>query len=275
MTVMKLWVALVRRLPRVRGGFMGFCFYFCLRWWRTWTTPFVERRRRLVEELVSLGFVRSSKVVRALLRVPRHLFVPPHLVDVAYDDRPLPIGHGQTISAPSVVARMTELLNPDVGHRVLEVGTGSGYQAAVIAEIVAPSDAPRESWGHVWSVERVPELAEQARRNLDAAGYGDRVTVVVGDGSRGLPEAAPFDRIIVTAAAPRVPEPLLEQLAPGGRLVAPVGSRYSQVLVVVDKLDDGRIVQRSDIEVLFVPLVGEYGFPGEEVGEEDYYPRSI
>jgi len=234
--------------------------------------PFVERRRRMVEEIARLGFARSPKVLRALLRVPRHLFVPPHLVDLAYEDRPLPIGYGQTISAPSVVARMTELLDPDVGHRVLEVGTGSGYQAAVLAEIVAPSDAPRERWGHVWSIERIPELAEQARRNLEAAGYGDRVTVVVGDGSRGLPEAAPFDRILVTAAAPRVPEPLIEQLAPGGRLVAPVGSRYGQVLVVVDKLSDGSIVQRSDIEVVFVPLVGRHGFRGDEW---EGYPESI
>ncbi len=228
-----------------------------------------------MEEIAALGFARSPKVLRALMRVPRHLFVPPHLVDAAYEDRPLPIGHGQTISAPSVVARMTEFLDPDVGHRVLEVGTGSGYQAAVLAEIVAPSDEPRERWGHVWSIERIPELAEQARRNLEAAGYADRVTVVVGDGSRGLPEEAPFDRILVTAAAPRVPEPLLEQLAPGGRLVAPVGSRYSQVLVVVDKLEDGSIVQRSDIEVLFVPLIGDYGFKGEDWGEEDLYPQSI
>ena len=188
--------------------------------------------------------------------------MPENLREYAYDDRPLPIGHGQTISAPSVVARMTELLDPRPGHRVLEVGTGSGYQAAVLAELVAPSDSPRSTWGHVWSIERIPELAEQARRNLEAAGYADRVTVVVGDGSKGYPPAAPYDRIIVTAAAPSVPPPLVEQLKPGGRLVAPVGDVWSQRLVVLEKDVRGRTRVREDIEVIFVPLVGEYGWPG-------------
>ena len=220
---------------------------------------FEAERRRLVSWLKRAGFLASAKVERALLAVPRELFVPEELRDMAYDDRPLPIGHGQTISAPSVVARMTELLDTDVGHRVLEVGTGSGYQAAVLAEIVAPTGAPRESWGHVWSIERIPELAEQARRNLERAGYSDRVTVVVGDGTLGYPEEAPYDRIMVTAAAPSIPPPLLEQLRVGGRLVAPVGDRWSQRLVVAEKAPGG-VETWEDIEVLFVPLLGRYGW---------------
>jgi protein-L-isoaspartate(D-aspartate) O-methyltransferase len=221
---------------------------------------FEAERRRLVSWLKRVGFLRSAKVERAMLKVPRELFVPPSLRDLAYDDRPLPIGYGQTISAPSVVARMTELLDPRVGDKVLEVGTGSGYQAAVLAEIVAPSDADRREWGHVWSIERIPELAEQARENLRRAGYHDRVTVIVGDGTLGYPEEAPYDRIMVTAAAPSIPPPLKEQLRVGGRLVAPVGDRWSQRLVVLEKSERGeRIIE--DIEVLFVPLIGKYGWP--------------
>ncbi len=221
-----------------------------------------EARRRMVEALRQLGYIRSEKVYRAMLRVPREEFVPPEYRDMAYEDTPLPIGYGATISAPHMVAYMTELLDPDIGHRVLEVGTGSGYQAAVLAEIVAPSDAPRERWGHVWSIERVPELAEFARRNLERTGYSDRVTVVVGDGTLGLPEYAPYDRILVTAGAPRVPEPLLDQLASPGRMVIPVGDYLDQYLVVVEKDEDGRVEMRRDLPVRFVPLIGRYGWRG-------------
>ena len=215
---------------------------------------FAEMRRRLVEELVRLGYIRSEKVARAMMRVPRELFVPEPYRDLAYDDRPLPIGHGQTISAPSIVAYMLELLDPDKGMKALEVGAGSGYAAAVLAEIVAPSDAPREEWGHVYAVEAVPELAELARRNLERAGYADRVTVIVGDGSKGLPDKAPFDRILVSAAAPFIPKPLVEQLAPGGRMVIPVGEYFIQYLYIVWKDVDGSVRVQRDIEVLFVPL---------------------
>ncbi len=196
-----------------------------------------------------------------MLRVPRELFVPEDLRHLAYLDRPLPIGEGQTISAPHMVAYMTDLLDPDVGHKVLEVGTGSGYQAAVLAEIVAPSDQPRDSWGHVWSIERIPSLAERARENLRRAGYHDRVTVVVGDGTLGLPEQAPYDRIIVTAAAPKIPPPLVEQLAEGGRMVIPVGDSWEQVLKLVVKDSQGRIMVEDKLPVLFVPLVGRHGWP--------------
>ncbi len=220
------------------------------------SVDFSVRRARLVAILKELGYIRSSKVERAMLAVPRELFVPEDVREYAYDDRPLPIGYGQTISAPSIVAHMTELLDPQPGDKVLEIGTGSGYQAAILAEIVGYE-------GHVWSVERVPELAEFAIRNLERTGYLDRVTVVVGDGSLGYKPKAPYDRIMVTAAAPRVPEPLVEQLKPRGRLVIPVGPLPFQVLLVIDKKEDGSIEVRRDLEVVFVPLIGEYGWKDE------------
>jgi len=220
------------------------------------TIDFVERRRRLVALLKELGYIRSPKVERAMLTVPRELFVPDNVREYAYDDRPLPIGYGQTISAPSIVAHMTELLDPKPGDKVLEVGTGSGYQAAILAEIVTPG-------GHVWSIERIPELAEFAKRNLERTGYADRVTIIVGDGSLGYEPAAPYDKIMVTAAAPKVPEPLIKQLKPGGRLVAPIGPLPFQVLIVLDKALDGTISIRRDLEVVFVPLIGEYGWKDE------------
>lgn len=224
---------------------------------------FEEARRKLLEKLKRMGYIKSDKVYRAMMRVPREEFVSEDLKFYAYEDRPLPIGYGQTISAPSIVAYMTELLDPDVGHKVLEIGTGSGYQAAVLAEIVAPESAPSDTWGHVWSIERIPELAEWARDNLERMGYSDRVTVVVGDGTLGLPEEAPFDRIIVTAAAPKVPEPLLEQLKPGGRLVIPVGDTWTQDLLLIVKKETGEIEEVPTIPVLFVPLIGKHGWERE------------
>jgi protein-L-isoaspartate(D-aspartate) O-methyltransferase len=217
---------------------------------------FSVRRSKLVDMLKELGYIRSFKVERAMLAVPRELFVPDDVREYAYDDRPLPIGYGQTISAPSIVAHMTELLDPKPGDKVLEIGTGSGYQAAILAEIVGPE-------GRVWSIERIPELAELAMRNLGRTGYLGRVRVVVGDGSLGYKPEAPYDRIMVTAAAPRIPEPLIEQLKPGGRLVAPVGPLPFQVLLVVDKKEDGSIEVKRDLEVVFVPLIGEYGWRDE------------
>lgn len=216
-----------------------------------------EQKRLIIEELHSLGYLRSEKVVRALLKVPRELFLPPHLREYAYVDTPLPIGFGQTISAIHMVAIMTEELDPVPGDRVLEVGTGSGYQAAVLAEIVARSDEGKK--GHVYTIERIPELAEYARKRLEEAGYSSDVTVIVGDGTLGLPEKAPFDKIIVTAAAPYVPGPLIEQLAEGGRLVIPVGDTYLQRLLIVEK-HGGSISKRYGIECVFVPLIGKYGW---------------
>lgn len=200
-----------------------------------------------------MGYIRDSRVAEAMLSVPRELFVPEAYRQLAYDDRPLPIGEGQTISAPSIVARMTELLDVREGHKVLEVGTGSGYQAAVLAMLVGGS-------GHVWTIERIRSLAEAAEARLRSLGLLGRVTVVVGDGTLGYPPAAPFDRIIVTAAAPSIPQPLVDQLSPGGKLVIPVGSKEEQTLLVITKEEGGLRIAR-DLEVIFVPLIGKYGWP--------------
>ena len=200
-----------------------------------------------------MGYIRDGRVAEAMLSVPRELFVPEAYRQLAYDDRPLPIGEGQTISAPSIVARMTELLDVREGHKVLEVGTGSGYQAAVLAMLVGGS-------GHVWTIERIRSLAEAAEARLRSLGLLGRVTVVVGDGTLGYPPAAPFDRIIVTAAAPSIPQSLVDQLSPGGKLVIPVGSKEEQTLLVVTKEEGGLRIAR-DLEVIFVPLIGKYGWP--------------
>ncbi len=214
---------------------------------------FEELRRSLVKKLIAEGILRSREVINAFLKVPREEFVPEDLRPFAYEDRPLPIGYGQTISAPHMVALMTEELRPCRGCRILEVGTGSGYQAAILAEIVEPE-------GHVWSVERIKELVEFARRNLRRVGYDRYVTVVHGDGSLGLPQHAPYDRIIVTAAAPSIPKPLIKQLAEGGRMVIPVGNSFCQVLKVVEKLREGEVRVSNSVSCIFVPLIGKYGF---------------
>ncbi len=189
----------------------------------------------------------SPETVAALRRVPRHEFVLPEHLPLAYANRPLPIGYGQTISQPYIVALMTDLLDLSRGHRVLEVGTGSGYQAAVAAEVA----------GHVYTVEIVGALADRARerlKDLDAA----NVTVRQADGYHGWPEHAPFDAVIVTAAADHVPPPLVRQLKPGGRMVIPVGPRFLvQQLVLIEKARDGRVTTRQLLPVRFVPLTRE------------------
>ncbi|MDM7934627.1 MAG: protein-L-isoaspartate O-methyltransferase [Methanothrix sp.] len=191
----------------------------------------------------------GERVVLAISRVPRELFVPEPLRYRAYEDIPLPIGYGQTISAPHMVAIMCDLLDLSDGMKVLEVGGGSGYHAAVMAEIVGQS-------GHVYSVERIPELVAQARRNLRAAGVGN-VTMVEGDGSLGLPEHAPYDRISVAATAPSIPDPLRQQLKVKGRMVIPVGTAYQELVLVTR--DDGFLTEEK-MGVAFVPLIGERGF---------------
>ena len=216
-------------------------------------SEYEEQRRRLVEVLVEEGALFDEYARRAMLRVPREEFVPEHLRHMAYIDEPLPIGHGQTISAPSMVAIMTSHLKARPGHKVLEIGTGSGYQAAVLAEIVGDE-------GHVYTVERIPELADMARRNLERTGYAKRVTVIVGDGSQGYREKAPYDRIIVTASSPDIPRPLIEQLKPGGILVIPVGDRYMQRLYIVYKDKHGSLRIEKGVYCLFVPLIGKYGW---------------
>jgi len=206
------------------------------------------RRRLMVEEQLRRRDVVDERVLEAMARVPRELFLPEAIRDRAYDDAALPIGGGQTISQPYMVAKICEALALAGPERVLDVGTGSGYQAAVLSELASEVD----------TIERIPELAEQARANLEAAGYGT-VRVHIGDGTRGLPERAPFAAIAVAAAAPHVPQTLYEQLEPRGRLVVPVGKRGIQRLEVVIRSPEGPAIVRS-VPCRFVPLVGEEGF---------------
>jgi protein-L-isoaspartate(D-aspartate) O-methyltransferase len=206
--------------------------------------PYAARREAMVRDTIENRGVRSPDVLRVMRAVPRHLFMPESVRAQAYDDHPVSIGHDQTISQPYIVALMTELLEPARHHRVLEIGTGSGYQSAVLSALVK----------QVYSVEIIPELAASARATLLSLGYSN-VMVRCADGYRGWPEMAPYDRIIVTAAPPELPSALLEQLAKGGKLVAPVGaSPFDQNLVVVDKTTDGKLRQRTILPVIFVPL---------------------
>jgi len=212
----------------------------------------------LIDSLLAEGYIRSRRVLKAFENVPRELFVPRELAKYAYLDRPLPIGFGQTISAPHMVAIMTEALEPRECDIELEVGTGSGYQAAILAELVDPMS---NGCGHVFSIELLPQLAIFARDNLRRSGHIERVSIVVGDGSLGTAlEREVFDRIIVTAASPDIPKPLLSQLKRGGRMVIPVGSPEIQVLTIVDKKHDGSISIKRDIPCVFVPLKGIYGY---------------
>ncbi|MGC8849211.1 MAG: protein-L-isoaspartate(D-aspartate) O-methyltransferase [Candidatus Bathyarchaeia archaeon] len=218
---------------------------------------FAESRRKLVDMLIREGILRDEKVIDALSKVPRELFVPSEYKSYAYADAPLPIGHGGTISAPHMVAMMDEALELEGGLKVLEVGAGSGYHAATIAHIVSKGQMK----GHVFTVEIVPELFRLAFRNLVKSSYGRWVTVILGDGSKGFLEAAPYDRILVTAAAPDIPKPLVEQLRNPGILVIPVGGQCSfQSLTVVRKYPSGHIKVEDRGGCSFVPLMGEYGF---------------
>jgi protein-L-isoaspartate(D-aspartate) O-methyltransferase len=207
-------------------------------------SPQEERREAMVVEQLVIRGISDPHVLAAMRAVPRHRFVPPELVPRAYHDGPLPIGHGQTISQPYVVAVMTQLAGAAPGQRALEVGCGCGYQASVLAEIV----------DEVYAIERVPELADAAKRRLDELGVGG-VQVRQGDGWNGWPEVSPFDVVLVACAADRVPPPLVEQLAPGGRLVMPVGGRGVQYLTVVEKRSDGSSDERIYDAVAFVPLL--------------------
>jgi protein-L-isoaspartate(D-aspartate) O-methyltransferase len=220
---------------------------------------FKEQRDRVIDTLVAQGILCTPSVISAMRAVPREEFVPKNLQDYAYVDTPLPIGYGQTISAIHMVAMMCEALNLKPGHKVLEVGAGSGYHAAVVAEIVAPKGA--SELGHVYTIEVIPKLVEFARNNLERTGYSSRVTVCHGDGSKGYPAEAPYDRVFVTAAAPNIPNPLIEQLKPGGLLVIPVGGLHLfQSLLLVEKGLDGKTSVKNLGGVAFVPLVGEYGW---------------
>jgi protein-L-isoaspartate(D-aspartate) O-methyltransferase len=202
-----------------------------------------RERAAMVDDQVAVRGVADREVLAAMRKIPRHRFVPPELAARAYDDTPLPIGHGQTISQPYIVGYMSELLEVERTHRVLEIGTGSGYQAAVLGELA------RE----VHTIEIVPDLASKAAATLKALDYMN-VHVRAGDGYAGWPERAPFDRILVTAAPEQIPTPLVDQLAPGGRLVAPVGGQSAQWITLIQKTATG-VTERRTIPVRFVPFV--------------------
>lgn len=217
-------------------------------WLDTWSNPPPERwldeqRLGMVETQIVARGVRNPRVLDALRRVPRHRFVPPALIAQAYDDKPLGIGEEQTISQPYIVARMTELAAPAPTDRVLEIGTGSGYQTAVLAELA----------GKVYTIERLRPLLERAQQTLRTLGY-DNVAYRLGDGYLGWPEEAPFDAIVVTAAPTHVPEALRQQLADGGRLVTPVGEHHHQELMTIIRRGS-RYEERVEFPVRFVPLV--------------------
>jgi protein-L-isoaspartate(D-aspartate) O-methyltransferase len=201
----------------------------------------------MVEKQLALRGVSDEGVLRAMRQTPRHLFMPQAQRSRAYDDRPLAIGHGQTISQPYIVALMTSLLELTGKEKVLEIGAGSGYQAAILSQVA----------NQVYSIERIPELAAEARTRLADLGY-DNVQVIHGDGGLGLPEQAPFDAIILTAAAPEIPPLLYQQVKDGGLIVGPVGSRYEQVLVRLRRAGD-EWKRETLTPVIFVPLTGKYG----------------
>lgn len=206
-----------------------------------------KARERMVERQIARRGIDSPRVLEAFRSVPRHLFVPQHKREFAYSDGPLPIGRGQTISQPYIVAYMTEALELQGEERVLEIGTGSGYQAAILGELAA----------EVYTVERHQDLAKTASQRLQDMDY-ENIHVIQGDGTEGLPEHAPFQGVIVTAAAPEVPRPLLDQLDEGGRLIMPVGSRGGQVLKLYQRRE-GDFSVKALSPVAFVPLIGEHG----------------
>ncbi len=202
-------------------------------------------RYDMVRTQIERRGVKDEQVLKAMRKVPRHKFVPASLKDYAYRDQPLPIGADQTISQPYIVAYMTEAINPSKRDKVLEIGTGSAYQAAILAEIVA----------EVYTIEIIPELAEQARKHLQKMNYAN-VHVKCADGYKGWPEMAPFDAIIVTAAPDHIPQQLIDQLKRGGRLIIPIGSGY-QELILIKKSDEGKIKKQNLLPVRFVPMTGE------------------
>ena len=209
---------------------------------------FERVRFEMVENQLMRRGIRDKRTIEAFMKVPRHKFVPHDLLDIAYTDQPLPIGQGQTISQPYMVALMTELLQLKGDERVLELGTGSGYQAAILAEL-----------SHfVYSIERIATLAERAKKLLTELGYKN-FEIKVGDGTLGWEEKAPFNAIIVTAGAPSIPESLINQLAPNGRIVIPVGNCYSQELILGIKRGDG-LKKRTITGCIFVPLIGKHGW---------------
>jgi protein-L-isoaspartate(D-aspartate) O-methyltransferase len=209
-------------------------------------------REWMVETQIIERGIKDKRVIEAMRKVPRHLFVPEDIMENAYDDRALPIGYGQTISQPYIVALMTELLELKGDEKVLEIGTGSGYQAAVLAELTK----------EVHTIERIQILAEEAKKKFEKLGYKN-IKIYIKDGTEGIHEEAPFDRIIITAATPKLPEPLVQQLKEEGLIVAPVGEKYSQYMLKAKK-KYGKLETRYFIPVAFVPLIGKYGWKEEK-----------
>ena len=222
---------------------------------------FVEAEwEQLVRNLIAEGILRSPSVIRAVRMVSRENFLPDSMKQSYAIDAPLPIGWGQTASAPHMISIMNEALQLEAGHRVLEIGAGSGWHAATIAEIIAPSDQPKTIWGHIYTTEIIKELADYAKTNIERADYSERVTIIHIDGSQGYHAEAPYDRILVTAAAPDIPKPLTDQLkTDNGILIIPVGGTYYyQTLYRVTK-NNSKLTREDLGGVAFVPLTGKYG----------------
>ena len=215
----------------------------------------MDERKELVKRLSEYGYIKSENVRQAMEKVPREEFLPEENRSYAYNDQPLPIGKGQTISAPHMVAMICERLQLEDGMKVLEIGTGFGYNAAVISEAMGKK-------GYVYSIERIEYLAKLAEKNLKRTGYGENVTVIIGDGTLGYEKEAPYDRIYGTASAPYIPEPLKEQLKVGGRLLVPVGEQsYFQDLICIVKKSEKEFKEKSLGGVAFVPMIGKYAWP--------------
>ena len=214
-----------------------------------------KNREDLVSKLLDMGYIQTDLVKDAMIKVPREEFMTHETKNYAYLDRPIPLQEGQTISAPHMVAIICERLALEKGMKVLEIGTGFGYNAAVVAEILGPE-------GHVYTIERIENLKNIADQNLERTGYSKNVTVILGDGTKGYSEQAPYDRIYATASAPKIPEPLKQQLKIGGRLLTPIGRDTSvQELLCLKRVDENDYTSYNLGGVVFVPMIGEHGWP--------------
>jgi protein-L-isoaspartate(D-aspartate) O-methyltransferase len=224
-------------------------------------TDYAEQRRKAVEELRAQGILKDPNIIRAMAKVPREEFLPPEMKAYAYVDTPIPIGSGQTTSALHMTALFCEYGEMKAGQKVLEVGGGCGYMSCVYAEVVAPQDREKEAWGHVWSAEIVQDLAKFGKENIERLGYNDRVTFMQADASEGMVGESGFDLIIVTSAAPEIPEELVDQLKTDGILLIPVGgANFYQQLIRIRKKADGKLSRENLGGVAFVPLRGKRGW---------------
>jgi protein-L-isoaspartate(D-aspartate) O-methyltransferase len=250
--------------------------------WTPEISEFNQIKQKLLEYYVTMNYAKSQLCINAFERVARSLYVPDNQKSHSYNDSPLPIGHGQTISAPHMAFMECDALDIKPGEKILEIGSGSGYHASIAAEMCAPSSNRPDGWepltehydesvydqyssepGSVTTIERLKPLVSFAKENIEKAGYSDRIKVLHGDGTMGFEEEAPYDKILVTAAGPEIPETLKQQLKPEGRLIIPVGSKnFYQELIVMTRQDNGKWHQRNIGGVVFVPLIGKYGFEG-------------